>query len=234
MKQINYYLCFVGFFSLVACSSGRDESNTTNIQDSTLEEAAKQEQTPSLKIEEAFNSKATMEELFKQDIAEGYTFRYKQIGEQYALGGYTHQDTTNFGAKLFVNINLHSCQKTPCHSVDEEGRNKQLELDTYYFKDEQKKSEHFEYTAEEMLIGGKKLNLYYRYRWFPPKEPKDTINNKKLELVLCYNNGTNGIKVTAFPNLKRNLSAEQWKTVINKEGLKSHAKAVIAPYLPYY
>lgn len=236
MKPLLSMILAALLLSFTACQEGEEQNNNTE-ETSTDSSATEEEEDPkeaSKTITEPFNDKAMLTDLFIQDMGEAYRFGYKQIGDNFILGGYKRKDTLNFGATLNVNIDLSSCEKKPCKKIDEASRKREMENILYWFKEPQKNSEHFEYTSEEIEVAGKKMSVFYKYHWFEPKEPKDTVKNKTHRYEIYFSNEYNSLRVSAFPYVVKNLSAEEWKTLVDKETLKQHAIKVAEAYLEYY
>ncbi len=232
-KHISNLFLFVFATTLFACGGSQKEKKETQTDSITTENPAPE---ASEVISEAFNDKELLTKLFKESIAEPYTFNYKQIGEEYCNAGYRLKDTLAYKANLIINIQLSSLKNTTATKIEmnEEGRNKELEGMQYFYKEDQRKTDGYLYEGEEVEIDGRKAHLFFRIHWFEPKTPKDTIENKKHELMLYFRNDVNYLKVTVFPSVYKNLTLAQWKEVADKEMLKKHALAVAQEYIKYF
>ncbi|GAB4404818.1 MAG: hypothetical protein OHK0053_30490 [Microscillaceae bacterium] len=236
MKTNLYYFLFLAFI-ITFFSCGGSDKQKPDAGDSIQNEGSDSESTPTSEvITEAFNNKDLLTKLFQENIGDPYVYNYKQIGEEYCNGGYRLKDTLAFKANLIINIQFSSLKNTTATKMEmsEEGRNQELERMQYFYKEDQRQTEGYRYEAEEIEIDGRKAHLFYRIHWFAPKNPKDTIENKKHELQLYFRNEVNYLKVTAFPSVYKNLTLAEWKEVINKETLKKHAVAVAEKYIKYF
>ncbi len=232
-KTIIQFLLMTLFLGLFACGSNPKEEENPSSDSTTTENTAPE---ASEVITEAFNDKELLTKLFQENIGDPYVYNYKQIGEEYCNAGYRLKDTLAFKANLIINIQLSSLKNTTATKIEmtEEGRSKELESKQYFYKEDQRNTEGYLYEAEEIEIGGRKAHLFYRIHWFEPKNPKDTIENKKHELQLYFRNDVNYLKVTAFPSVYKNLTLAEWKELIDKEALKKHAVAIAEKYIKYF
>lgn len=233
MKSLMYTITALLLAVLfVQCGEGDSEGGDSDTTQTDSTEAVEESKV----ITEPINDTTITQGMFVKDPENtDYVFRYSQIGQDYINGGYTAiNDSLGFEYKMYINFNVESCEGGLCRDTTKSASDEaKRRIDTY--SDEFKaKAKLFEYTGEDIEIEGKNVNLFVRKFWSTPETPKDTIDNKKIELELSYHNGNNKLTVTAFPYGFRNLSQEEWEQLVSRETLIKHATEIFKIYSMYY